>query len=202
MISRRGFLAVMGATVPLLSAGIGHAEEQPSPRAVLFDKDAPVIGNPDGDVTVVVYFDYQCSYCKRDYPMLRKAISDDGNTRLVMKDWPIFGPVSAYAAQCVLGAAQLGQYEAGLDALMRATGRLEMTTVDTILTNAGLDMDALSTAVKRNSRKINGLLDRNYLQADAFGFIGTPSYIVDKTLFPGVIGADVLSAAIAEARAT
>ncbi|WP_176084302.1 DsbA family protein [Martelella sp. HB161492] len=201
MISRRGFLAVVGASVPFLAAGTALAGEQPSPKAVLFDKDAPVIGNPDGDVTVVVYFDYQCSYCKRDYPMLRKAVADDGNTRLVMKDWPIFGPVSAYAAQCVLGAAQIGQYETGLNALMGATGRLEMATVDMILANAGLDMDAVSAAVKRNSRKINGLLDRNYLQADAFGFIGTPSYIVDQTLFPGVIGADVLHAAIAEARA-
>ena len=66
-------------------------------RDRLYDPDAPVQGNPEGDVTVVEYFDYQCPFCKRMHPILEEVVAADGNVRLVMKDWPIFGAPSVFA---------------------------------------------------------------------------------------------------------
>ena len=175
--------------------------DDPSPEMVFDDPQAPVLGDRNGDVTVVEYFDYQCGYCKRDYPMVRDVIARDGNVKLVMKDWPIFGDVSVYAAQATLGAAALGEYPAALDSLMRATGRLTHQRVENLITDAGLDFDAIAASVRENNASIAALLDRNYRQAMAFQFVGTPSFVIGRTIYPGVLDKARLEEAIAKARA-
>jgi len=166
------------------------------------DKDAPVLGNPGGDVTVVEYFDYQCPYCKKAHPTLKRVIARDGNVRLVMKDWPIFGDASIFAAQAVLGAAQIGLYDVALEALMKTKGKLTREDVEHTLTRAGLSMTAISEAVNKHTAKISGLLDRNYNQATGFNFAGTPAYVVGSSLYPGVLDEKGLVEAIALARKT
>ena len=66
---------------------------------VLRDPEIPVAGNPDGDVTIVEYFDYNCPYCRKLEPELQQVVFDDGKVRLIWKDWPILGPVSMIATQ-------------------------------------------------------------------------------------------------------
>ena len=202
MIDRRtiltGMLAAGGLSSLPLRAALAH---EPSPEEVFADPAAPVLGNPEGDVTVVEFFDFQCIYCKRDYPMIRDVVAKDGNVKLVMKDWPIFGPVSVYAAQAVQGAAALGDYETALDALMRANTRLSHEKVEEILTDAGLDFDAIAASVSKNQDAIGALLDRNYHQAEAFQFNGTPSFVIGRTGYPGVLDRALLEEAIAKARA-
>nr|WP_272213769.1 DsbA family protein [Marinicella sp. W31]MDC2879720.1 DsbA family protein [Marinicella sp. W31] len=202
MTGRRTILKGMLAGSGLALFPISAFSHDPSPENVFADPSAPVLGNPDGDVTVVEYFDFQCTYCKRDYPMVREVVSSDGNVKLVMKDWPIFGDVSVYAAQAVQGAAILGEYETALDALMTAKGRLSHERIETLLTGAGLDFDAIAAAVKTNEKTISDLLDRNYHQAEAFQFNGTPSYVIGRTVYPGVLDKIMLESAIAKARAT
>ena len=104
MILTRRNLIGTGAGGLLLGAGAvslwpetGQAQ-QLTIDAVFNDPDAPVQGNPDGDVTLVKYFDYQCPFCKRMHPMLKDVVAEDGNVRLVMKDWPIFGAASIRAS--------------------------------------------------------------------------------------------------------
>ncbi|PRX08043.1 DsbA family protein [Martelella mediterranea] len=201
MTDRRTILKGMLAGSGLALFPIGAYAHEPSPENVFSDPNAPVLGNPDGDVTVVEYFDFQCTYCKRDYPMVRDVVARDGNVKLVMKDWPIFGDVSVYAAQAVQGAAALGEYETALDTLMTAKGaRLTHERVETLLTDAGLDFDAIAAAVKDNEKKISDLLDRNYHQAEAFQFNGTPSYVIGRTVYPGILDRIMLESAIAQAR--
>ena len=193
----KGVLAGSGLALSPFGAAFAH---EPTPQEVFADPNAPVLGNPEGDVTVVEYFDFQCTYCKRDYPMVRDVVAKDGNVRLVMKDWPIFGEVSVYAAQAVQGAAALGEYDTALNALMTAQGRLTHERIETLLTAAGLDFDAIAEAVKANEKKISDLLDRNYHQAEAFQFNGTPSYVIGRMVYPGVLDRIMLESAIAEAR--
>ena len=202
MIKRRTILKGMiaGSALALFSFTTAFADE-PTPEMVFSDPSAPVLGNPDGDVTVVEYFDFQCSYCKRDYQMIRDVVASDGNVKLVMKDWPIFGDVSIYAAQAVQGAATLGQYDTALDALMTAKGsRLTHERIETLLTEAGLDFDAIADAVKDNNVEISALLDRNYQQAEAFQLVGTPAFVIGRTIYGGVLDKPTLESAIAEAR--
>lgn len=167
---------------------------------VFNDKDAPFLGNPKGDVTVVEFFDYQCPYCKRAHPTVKKVIERDGNVKLVMKDWPIVGDASIFAAQAVLGAAQIGKYEIAMGALMKTKGKLTHDDIESTLTGAGLSMDEIAVAVNRHVEKISGLLDRNYAQATAFNFAGTPAYVIGSSLYPGVLDEKGLVDAIARAR--
>lgn len=203
MINRRTLLKGTAASAGFtLLPFVAAAAYEPSPEMVFDDPAAPVLGNPKGDVTVVEYFDFQCGYCKRDYPMMRDVVAEDGNVKLVMKDWPVFGPVSVFAAQAVLAAAEIGEYETALDALMRTKGRLSHERVEEVLTGAGLDMNALTVAVNTHEKTISDLLTRNYHQAEAFQFVGTPSFIIGKTIYPGVLDKAMLKEAIVKARET
>lgn len=201
MIDRRNFLrlAAAGSGLLVLPAA-AFAQTGLSVEEVLRDPRAPVLGNPDGDVTVIEYFDYQCPYCKRGYPAVVDAVQADGRTRLVMKDWPIFGAPSLRASRLVLAGVETGEYKAAHDALMDTPAMLSDSDVDETLQGAGLDPQRLIDAYRGQAEWIDALLQRNSKQAEAFRFLGTPSFVVETTLYPGVLGKDDLVEAINEAR--
>lgn len=201
MLTRRTVLTATLTAAAVSTLGVRSSLAQKiTKQEIFFDKDAPVLGNPKGDVTVVEYFDYQCPYCKKAHPMIKKVIKEDGNVRLVLKDWPVFGDASIFAAQAVLGAAQIGKYETAMEALMKTSGKLSHEDVEKALTGAGLSIEKLAAAVNKNNDKISGLLDRNYNQAVALNFVGTPSFVIGSTLFPGYLDEKGLKDAIAKAR--
>lgn len=167
---------------------------------VLFDPDGPVLGNPNGDITLVEYFDYQCPCCKAAHPLLTETVARDGNIRLVMKDWPIFGAESLRATRLTLGAAELGQFEVANSALMATEARLSAADVNAALTGAGIDIAAATNAFSGAANKWNDYLGRNSRQAESFGLPGTPAYIIGQTLYPGTLSKDQLEKAIKSAR--
>ncbi len=202
MFSRRNLLTTSLAVAGgLMLVNRSAGAQQMSMNEVFFDKEAPVLGNPKGKVTVVEFFDYQCPYCKSSHPMVNKVVKQDGDVRLVMKDWPVFGSASIFAAQAVLGAAQIGKYEIAFEALMKTKGKLSEEMVEKTLTGAGISMKEIAVAVNKNNKKISGLLDRNYNQALGFNFAGTPAFVIGKTIYPGVLDEKGLKDAIAKARA-
>lgn len=201
MLTRRTILTTTLATAAAAATGLKPSlAQQLTKDEVFFDKDAPVLGNPRGNVTIVEFFDYQCPYCKKAHPMVEKVVKADGNVRLVLKDWPIFGDVSIFAAQAVLGAAQIGKYEVAMEALMKTKGKLTHEEVEKRLTGAGLSMKEVAASVNKHDAKISGLLNRNYSQALAFNFAGTPAFVIGSALFPGVLDEKGLKDAIAKAR--
>lgn len=201
MLTRRNLINATLGTVALstLMPRLSFAQDV-TKEEIYFDKDAPVLGNPKGDVTLVEFFDYQCPYCKKSHPTVKKLVEQDGNIRLVLKDWPVFGGASIFAAQAVLAAAQIGQYEKAMEALMRTSGKLTEEAVEGALTGAGLKMKDIVAAVNKHNGKISGLLDRNYNQALALNFVGTPSFVIGSHLYPGVLDEKGLKEAIATAR--
>lgn len=199
MMNRREMLkaaaagsAVMALAIPALAQSVPTVEE------VLFDPEIPVLGNPEGDVTVAEYFDYQCPFCKRGHEELMDVVREDGNVRLVMKDWPIFGVASVHASSLVLAAGD--SYGRALSALMATPGRLGKDDVDTILRNAGLDPSALFAAFKNDMDRVDGILARNMDQANAFGFGGTPAFIIGTRIYHGAMDRQAVLEAIAAAR--
>lgn len=172
----------------------------PSPAEVFDDPIGPVLGNPRGDVTVAVYFDYQCPYCKAGHPTLTRIVARDGKVRLLMKDWPIFGPASLRASRLVLGGIPTGEYEAAQAALMATPGRLNDAAIDAALAKAGLDPKALKRGYARRRADFDGFLARNEAQATGFGFPGTPAFVIGTTIYAGVLDGPALKRAIAEAR--
>lgn len=167
---------------------------------VLFDRDQPVLGNPDGDVTVVEFFDYQCPFCKRGHSELLAEVESDGGVRLVMKDWPIFGGASVLASQMVLGAVATNKYQTAHKAIMATPARLSEEDVRETLTGAGFDPEALHQAYRQDRQRWDGLLARNGMQAATLGLQGTPAYIIGQSIYPGAMEHSRLRAAIAYAR--
>ncbi len=203
MLQRRQlvFGPLMGlAGLSLGGAVAARAQDMPTQQQVFFDPDNTVLGNPDGDVSIAEYFDFQCPYCKRDFPMVRKVVEEDGNVRLVMKDWPIFGDVSVHASRLALAAKTLGKGEAVLNALMAVKGRLSEPMIDATLAQTGFDVAALKAAYAKQKTSIDAAIQRNGAEADAFGFPGTPAYVVNLTFYPGILSEDALKAAITRAR--
>ncbi len=168
--------------------------------AVLRDPDIPALGNPQGDITIVEYFDYQCPYCQKTAPELAQVVAEDGKVKLVLKDWPIFGPASTYAARMSLAAKYQDKYEAAHDALIAAKAKLTEAAVDDLLGKAGVDVARASADRDAHSAEIDALLARNDAQARAFGFQGTPGFIIGTFRVPGALNTAGFKRAISDAR--
>ena len=168
--------------------------------AVLRDPDIPVAGNADGDITIVEYFDYNCPYCRKVEPELRQVVQDDGKVKLVYKDWPVLGPVSVAAARMALATKYQDKYVAAHDALMGSASRLTEPRIRELLSNAGIDVDRAAKDLETNAKVIDAILARNNDQATAFGFKGTPSFIIGKFRVPGALTMAQFDQAIADAR--
>jgi protein-disulfide isomerase len=193
------FVFVLMAVVSLASPVL--AQDSLSRDAVLRDPEIPSLGNPNGDITIVEYFDYQCPYCKKVAPVLAKIVKQDGKIRLVKKDWPIFGDVSKYAAQMVLATKYQNKYQQAHEALIGARGALSEDAVRRILGEAGVDVAKAADDLKANQAAIDALLVRNNAQAEGLGFNGTPAYIIGTFRVPGVLEEAGFRAAVKDARA-
>jgi len=136
---------------------------------VLKDPAIPVAGNIQGDIGIVEYFDYQCPYCKKVYPELSKVVKEDGNVRLVFKNWPIFGGISITAARLVMALQYQGKYVEAHEAIMTASNRLTEQSLKELLIQAGVDLDRADADLEAHAGEIDAALKRNDDQAKAPG---------------------------------
>jgi protein-disulfide isomerase len=206
--SRRATFGLLGAGAVMLGLELasrsalaqGSEETILTEALVLRDPDIPAAGNAAGDLTIVEYFDYNCPYCRKLEPELRQVVNDDGKVRLVLKDWPILGPVSVVAARMALATKYQDKYVAAHDALMATNSRLTEPRLRELLAGAGIDVDRATRDLETNAKAIDAILARNNDQATAFGFKGTPSFIVGKFRVPGVLTMPQFEQVIADAR--
>ena len=192
--------AMLGAIAPRSAFAQGTDENVLTEALVLRDPDIPVAGNAEGDITIVEYFDYQCPYCRKVEPELRQVVQDDGKVRLVLKDWPILGPASVIAARLALASKYQDKFLKAHEALIGVSSRLTEPRIRELLAGAGIDVDRLDRDLAGNAKAIDAILARNNDQATAFGFNGTPSFIVGKFRVPGVLTMAQFDLAIADAR--
>ncbi len=164
------------------------------------DPSAPVAGNPDGDVTVVEFFDYRCAYCKRVFPGIQELLKSDGNVRYVFKEFPILGPDSVIASHAALAVWSLNpeKYFPFHTALMEARGTLGEAQVLAIAKKIGLDPDKVKKAMAKP--EIQATIERNLALAQKLNIQGTPAFIVGDTLMPGAVDVDQLRELVAAAR--
>ena len=99
-----------------------------------------VLGNPSGDVTLVEFFDYNCGYCKKDLAEVQSVVAQDPNLKVVMKEWPIFGPDSEFAAKAAMAAARQGKYWALHQALFANEGHVDQAVVEKLAKSVGIDV--------------------------------------------------------------
>ena len=204
--SRREALGLLGAGVlgigmsPHSAFAQGPEENVLTEALVLRDPEIPVAGNANGDITIVEYFDYQCPYCRKVDPELRQLVHDDGKIRLVQKDWPVLGEVSVIAARLALACKYQDKYIQAHEALIGVNSKLTEPRIRELLAGAGIDVDRATADLATNAKAIDAILARNNDQATAFGFNGTPSFIVGKFRVPGVLTLAQFELAVADAR--
>lgn len=152
-----------------------------------------VAGNPAGDVTMVEFFDYNCGFCKRSLPDVLKLIKNDAKLKFVIKEFPILGPGSMFAAQAAIASRKQGKYWKFHLALMKHRGAVNEAVVLKTAEKVGLDLDKLKKDMK--APEVTDIIRRNHAVAQALAINGTPAFLVGEKLFPGAVGYDRLSAA-------
>ena len=154
------------------------------------DPNAPVLGNPDGDVTLVEFFDYNCPYCRKAKPVLEALLAADPNVRLVFREWPILGEGSVFAARAALAARKQGKYEEFHWAMMAMNGRADEASTMRVAERIGLDLDRLRADMSDPAIDAHFRLSSEITQA--LGFSGTPSFVVGENLIGGLVDAETL----------
>lgn len=163
------------------------------------DDTDPVVGNPKGDVTLVEFFDYNCGWCKKSIVELQSLVQKDKNVRVVMKEFPIFGADSEYAARAALASVRQGKYWEFHQALFASESKVTIEVTDQIAVEVGLDVAQLKKDMADPAIAAN--MQRTQILAQTMLITGTPAFIIDDQVFPGYTPLDGLEAAIATVRA-
>jgi len=201
LFSFAGFAQAAEETDPLILAAIeaykadvkaeaaAKADARVAQRAVdvTMDPGTPVIGNPDGDVVIVEFFDYQCTFCKAAEPRLRELVEGDGNIRHVIKDFPILSPVSIVAAKAALASVNQGKHAPFHQGMMDHRGQLTEDRIWTIAAQASLDVARLKQDM--HAPAITDQLIANMNLARKLRMVVVPGFIVNTHVLSGLSGA-------------
>ncbi|MEM7225770.1 MAG: DsbA family protein [Pseudomonadota bacterium] len=163
------------------------------------DTRSPAIGNLEGDVVIVEFFDYKCGYCRSVAEQVRASVKDDGNIRLVMKEFPILSAESRLAARAALAAAKQDRYEDYHFELMKVPGSLNKANLLKVAESIGMDPDQLEQDMQ--DPEIDAELRRTYDLARALQINGTPAFVIGDQVIPGAVDMQTLRNMVAEQRA-
>ncbi|MEW5421989.1 DsbA family protein [Amorphus sp. 3PC139-8] len=158
-----------------------------------------VIGNPEGDVTLVEFFDYNCGYCRHANSDLQKLIEENPNLRVVLKEFPVLGPPSVEAAQVSIAVNTVApdRYAEFHDKLISSENRVDGAAALAIVDEMELDRAAIEKAMDADN--VQTTIEEVYDLANSLNLTGTPSYVVAGNAYVGAVGFDTLQASINEA---
>jgi len=159
-----------------------------------------VIGNPQGDVTLVEFFDYNCGYCKRALADMNRLIEDDKNLRIVLKEFPVLGDGSVEAANVAIAVNIIApdKYLEFHLALLSVPGRIDGHRALAVAEEIGLDVAELEKTIPLP--EVQATISEVYEIAESLSLTGTPSYVTAKEVVVGAVGYDTLKARIEAAR--
>lgn len=160
-------------------------------QAIYRAPDDLVLGNPSGKVTLVAFLDYNCGYCQRAIPELHKLIRSDNDVRVVVKEFPILGPDSMFAAKAAIASAKQGKYAEFHDALTAKRGIKNKARVLAAAESVGLDVARLQTDME--DPVVADVISRNHAIAKSLSIDGTPTFIIDQTIQPSFMPYKVLA---------
>ena len=158
-----------------------------------------VLGNPDGDVTLVEFFDYNCGYCRAALPDMAALLAEDSNLKIILKEFPILSNESIDAARIgVLVGESEANYWDFHSALFTSRGKVDKSVALAAAQDLGLSPVELE--LQMGDPRVAQTIQSSYEIAQALGITGTPTYIIGNEIIPGAIGADELRARIADMR--
>jgi protein-disulfide isomerase len=167
-------------------------------EALRNDRDSPVLGDPRGDVTIVEFFDYACTYCKAVEPRLESALRSDAHVRLILKEFPILTPESLIAARASLASRRQHKYREFHNALMAYRGPWGEQAIFATAESVGLNIDRLRHDMAAPS--VANEIIENFNLARALRIFQTPSFVVGDHILGGPSAEIDFPAVIAEAR--
>ena len=167
-------------------------------QKVFSNKNLPMVGNPDGDVTIVEFFDYNCGYCKKAFSDIMKLVDQDKNVRVVFQDLPILSPTSQKMAELSLAAHKQGKYFEFHKALMEYRGTQSDEAFLKVGEGVGLDTEQLKQDAK--SGEVQKAISEIKEMSQVLGIRGTPGFIIGNEIYPGYIGPKGLSETVKKAR--
>ena len=159
-----------------------------------------VLGNPDGAITLVEFFDYNCGYCKRAVSDMVALLDGNPDLKIVMKEFPILSEGSAEAARVSIAVKDVApeSYLKFHQELFTRPGQANAAKALEVAVDLGLDKAVIETAAASESVTEN--LQEVHRVATMLGITGTPSYVLGTELVPGAIGFDKLQTKVASVR--
>ena len=159
-----------------------------------------VLGNPDGNVTLVEFFDYNCGYCKRAHADMVKLIEEDENLRVVLKEFPVLGEGSVEAAKVSIAVNMTApeKFSEFHDTLLLDRGRIDGNRAIAVAEDLGIDIAKIRETM--GSDEVGATIEESYQLAEKLSLTGTPSYVTAKEVVVGAVGYDILKAKIEDAR--
>jgi len=176
------------------------AKEALTKRAadLLHDPATQVMGNATSDCAIVEFFDNQCPYCQANEPEIQKLLKDDNRVKLVLKEFPILGPISLVASKAALASVKQGKYAQFHAALLGHKGHYDKAAlVDEIAKSVGLNIEQLHKDM--DSPEIQAEIDKNLELGRALDINGTPGFVIGDQIVGGASSVDELKKYVADA---
>jgi len=161
----------------------------------------PILGNSNGDIVVVAFYDYNCSFCKKANEYENEIMASDPGVKVVLRPIPILGGTSAYAAKIALAVQRVSSnnFQNVHNELMKMK-EISEENVKTMLTKYGIDYTLVENEV--NSYSVKQIIAKNFDLAKELGIKGTPSYVINGHFAPGLIPTDKFKSIILQLRAS
>ncbi len=171
-----------------------------SMRTVIFeDQDQVVLGNPDGDITLVEMFDYNCHFCRNAVPEMATLLAEDANLKVVLKEFPILGQESVDAARIAVLVSEADvDYWAFHQKLFTSRGTVTLKTA--LDAAAELGLNPVELQLEALTPRVTAIIEKSYAIARTLNVSGTPTYIIGDEIIPGAVGLDELRLRIANMR--
>ncbi|MEM0946650.1 MAG: DsbA family protein [Pseudomonadota bacterium] len=169
--------------------------------ALYDDGHSVVSGNPDGDITIIEFIDYRCSFCRRAHPEVSALMASDGNIRKITKEFPILGPESVEASRFAIAVLQLEGEEAYLemnDTLIEHRGTYGRDALARVARSAGLDAEAVIAHM--DDPQVDDVIRANRQLGEALAITGTPTFVFGDQLVRGYVPLDGMRAIVADLR--
>ena len=202
-MQRRNFLIASTGLLVLPTIALA-ARDNPMPeelrKALERDPTAPVLGNPNGDVTLTEFFDYNCPFCREMVDPIHRLILSDPNLRVVFREWPVFGADSEDAARVSLASLSQGRYWQMHKAMFSIPGKANADTARQAAAKAGLDWTRLEQDIQ--SERVERHITNSFLLAEHMGLMGTPSFVAGDEGAFGKYSLDDLKGLVQRARET
>lgn len=185
----------------LITLGEREADERRQAAMTVLKDDAgdPFIGNADANFVIYEFSDYNCGYCKRVFQPLQDLVNEDGDIKLVLKEFPILSQSSLLAAQGAIAAQVQGVFPDYHAALMTSRGAIDMDSILAAARDAGADLDRLQEDM--NSAETAAIIDRTRDAAQRLEISGTPGLVIGTQVIPGAISLEQMRDTVAAERA-